>query len=222
MFRFLPYSTIRSTPISVRAFLSAVVVPLTIVSTGCASIGAPQQVSTISAPEQLLAQPDGTRAYRKADSMRYNSVVINHASINFGRSVTLDDAQRSELKDALVNALTEHFMTSGYKVVSAGGEPTSNLTLRTHVAQVEMASPALNILTTGLLLVPLSRGGMTVEIEAVNTQNERIAAMAFAGRAGVQNIGSAFSGLGHAKTQAGVVAERFAALVAGSPGKAAN
>jgi hypothetical protein len=222
MFQLIPYSTIRSAVISFRTFLSAAIVPITLVTAGCASISAPQQVSNISTPEQLVAQPDGTRAYRKTDSIRYNSVVINRASINFGADVTLDDAQRGEVQDALLKALTEHFTASDYKVINTRGESASNLALRVTVTQVEMASPGLNLLTTGLLLVPLSRGGMTVEIEALNAQNERVAAMAFSGRAGVQDIGSAFSGLGHAKTQARVVAERFAMLVAGAPSMSVN
>lgn len=215
MFQYIPQSKIRLS----RVFSSTAMVSITLIASGCASVSAPQQVSTISAPEQLSAQPDGTRAYRKSDSTRHNNVVINQAGINFGADVTLDDAQRNELTEALVNALREHFTTSGYNVITTRGESTSNLTLRVTVTQVEMASPALNLLTAGLLLMPLSRGGMTVEIEALNPQNERVAAMAFTGRAGVQDIGAAFSGLGHAKTQARVVAERFAALLVGAPGK---
>jgi Protein of unknown function (DUF3313) len=222
MFQFIFHSTIHSASISFRTFLRAVIVPVTLVTAGCASISAPQQVSSISGSEQLLAQPDGTRAYRKADSIRYNSVALNQASINFSTDVTLDDAQRGEVQDAILKALTEHFTASGYKVINTRGESASNLALRVTVTQVEMANPGLNLLTTGLLLVPLSRGGMTVEIEALNAQNERVAAMAFSGRAGVQDIGSAFSGLGHAKTQARVVAERFVTLLTDSPGKSAN
>jgi hypothetical protein len=61
---------------------------------------------------------------------------------------------------------------------------------------------------------------MSVEIEALTANdNQRVAAIAFSGTAGVNNVGSAFNGTGHAKLQAEIAASKFVALVAGTPQK---
>lgn len=181
------------------------------VAAGCASVGAPQDAHTLAGYERLQVQPDGTRAWRDAALGRPSVVVVDGGAIGFGAGVPLEAAEQQLLRDALHQALVDRLGAAGLRV--QGDEP-DRLTLRATITAVERAQPALNAVTTVLLFAPLSYGGLSVEIEAFDAVGgHRIAAMAFVGRAGLQDFGAAFSDLGHARAQADVVAERFAALL---------
>jgi hypothetical protein len=202
------------------ATLAGAVVLAALVASGCASVGAPQQSNTLTSFEQLSVQPDGTRTWRDPAAGRPESVQIGPGAVVFGAGVFLDEEQRLELQRELVGALRLRFAEAGIRVIESPNVASTS-TLRVTITAVALASPAVNAMTSLLLFAPLSHGGMTVELEALDSQtNRRVAAMAFEGRAGVQNIGSAFSSLGHAKVQAEVVAERFALLVSGARAKA--
>ena len=180
---------------------------------GCASIGAPQQAHTLAGYDRLQSQPDGTRAWRDAALGRPSAVVVDAGAIGFAAGVSLDEGERQLLRDALNQSLTDRLAAAGLRVQDAGGEP-GPLTVRATITAVERAQPALNTVTTVLLFAPLSYGGLSVEIEAFDATGGRVAALAFAGRAGLQDFGASFSDLGHARAQADVVAGRFAALLA--------
>jgi Protein of unknown function (DUF3313) len=212
--RILPASrTCRAGPF--KTFGSLAVLAL-LLATGCASVGAPEQSRTLTSFEQLSVQPDGSRAWRDAQAGRYEAVRIDPSAIAFGADIRIDEGQRNELRTALTSALSERFSSAG--LLPSGinqGRPT--LSVRGTVTGVELASPALNVVTTLLLFAPLSRGGLTVELEAVDSESgKRVAALAFAGTAGVENLTSAYSSTGHARLQARAVAERFVQLVAGN------
>jgi hypothetical protein len=198
---------------------AGVVMLAALLASGCASVGAPQQSNTLASFEQLSVQPDGTRTWRDATAGPQESVRIGAGAVVFASAVSLDEEQRLELQRELLSALRVRFAEAGIRVIEApNGASTS--TLRVTITAVTLASPAINAMTSILLFAPLSHGGLTLEFEALDsTTNRRVAAMAFEGRAGVQNIGSAFSSLGHAKVQAGLAAERFAALVSGVKAK---
>ena len=180
---------------------------------GCASVGAPQDAHTLAGYDQLQLQPDGTRAWRDAAFARPSAVVVDTAAIGFATGVPLDAAEQQLLRDALRQALAERLAAAGLRVHEAGGG-ADRLRLRATITAVERAQPALNALTTVLLFAPLSYGGLSVEIEAIDADSgRRVAALAFAGRAGLQDFGASFSDLGHARAQAEIVAGRFAALL---------
>jgi Protein of unknown function (DUF3313) len=196
--------------------VNALVLLSVLLASGCASVGAPQQSRTLSAFDELQIQPDGSRAWRTAQPGRYEAVHVDTAAIAFGSDVQLDGEQREELRAALSSALTERFASAGLQAAKAS-DGRRAVVVRATVTAVELTSPTLNVATTLLLLAPLSRGGLTVEIEAVDAAGgQRVAALAFAGKAGLENIASAYSSTGHAKLQADVVAERFVALFAGN------
>lgn len=184
---------------------------------GCASVGAPPDAHTLPGYERLQLQPDGTRAWRDAALGRPSVVVVDAGAIAFRAGVPLDDAEQQLLRDALRAALTERLGAAGIRLQDAAAEP-GRLTLRATITAVERAQPALNAVTTVLLFAPLSYGGLSVEVEAFDAASgRRVAAMAFAGRAGLQDFGASFSDLGHARAQADVAAGRFVALLA-APG----
>ncbi len=185
---------------------------------GCASVSAPEKSSTMTAFEQLSVQPDGTRAWRNSAAAKVNAVHIDPQAIIFASDIRINDEQRQALRQALSEALTRQFTEAGIRVVAPSD--AGAITVRANITAVELSDPALNVVSAILLFIPVSRGSMSVEIEALAMKDsQRIAAMAFSGTAGVTNIGSAFSGVGHAKLQADIAATKFVALVTGTPQK---
>lgn len=190
--------------------------------TGCASVGAPERSSTMTAFEQLSVQPDGTRSWRSTAAAKVSAVHIDPQAIVFASDIRINDEQRQALRQSLSEALARQFSEAGIRVVVTPNAPAdaAAITVRANITAVELADPALNVVSAILLFIPVSRGSMSVEIEALAIKDsQRIAALAFSGTAGVTNIGSAFNGVGHAKLQAEIAATKFVALVTGTPQK---
>ena len=207
----------RQTP-TANKVLFTVALAAALSMSGCASISAPEKSSTMAAFEQLSVQPDGTRSWRSAAGSKVSAVHIDPQAIVFASDIRLDDEQKQALRQTLSEALIKQFGDAGIRVTVAGNataEPSAHM-VRANITAVELANPALNAMTTILLFLPVSRGGMSVEIEALSIKdNQRFAAMAFSGTAGATNVGSAFSGVGHAKLQADIAATKFVSLVTG-------
>jgi Protein of unknown function (DUF3313) len=207
------------------AACAAALVAITSIA-GCASISAPEKSATMTAYEQLTLQADGTRSWRDPSVASIKVVRIDAKTITFASGLNVTDEQRQAVSVALSDALVRQFTDAGIRVARASDTEaltealTDALTLRANITEVELASPALNVVTTVLLFAPISRGSLSVEIEALTAkENKRIAAMAFSGTAGVNNIGSAFDSIGHAKLQAGIAATKFVALIVTPPQK---
>ncbi len=195
-------------------FNTALVVALSV--SGCASIGAPEQSSTLAAYEQLTLQADGTRSWRNTTTAKISNVRIDQQAIIFAPDVRINDEQKQTLRQTFSEALVKQFSEAGVRVVDSTfvSSETNVVTVRANITAVELASPTLNVVTTLLLFMPVSRGSISLEIEALSAKdNQRIAAIAFSGIAGVSDFGSAFDGVGHAKLQANIAATKFVALV---------
>lgn len=201
----LPHSPIPHSHARLRVFLSTLILTSGLTLVGCASVGSPQE-SSLSDAEQLSAQPDGTRAWRMAE-LRVSAFHLPADALAFGGAVKLDDGQQAALRKAFVQTLTKELQDAGLRQVDTA-RPDA-VQVRGTVTAVELASPGLNAVTTLLLLAPLSRGGVSLDVEAVSGTS-RVAALSFKGQAGVNNVGSAFSGIGHAELQAEVAARKFA------------
>lgn len=214
-------STIRKiTAPNTLLLIAALIVALSV--SGCASVGAPERSSTMTAFEQLSVQPDGTRSWRNTAAAKVSAVYIDPQAIVFASDIRIDDEQRQALRQTLSEALARQFSEAGIRVVATPNAPSdaAAITVRANITAVELSDPALNVVSAIFLFIPVSRGSMSVEIEALAMKDsQRIAAMAFSGTAGVTNIGSAFSGVGHAKLQADIAATKFVALVTGAPQK---
>lgn len=194
--------------------LGAVAALAAAVVTGCASVGAPQDAPGLAGAAVLQAQPDGTLTWRAAGPGRHTAVEVDATAIGFGAGVRLADAEQQMLRDDLRAALVDQLGAAGLRVTDPG-DGGDRLRLRATITAVERTRPALNAVTTVLLFAPLSFGGLSVEIEAFDaTSGRRVAAMALAGRAGLQNFSDSFSDLGHARAQTRVVAGRFAEWLA--------
>jgi Protein of unknown function (DUF3313) len=204
-----------------NALVFTVVLATALSVSGCASVGSPERSSTLAGFDQLSVQPDGTRTWRNSAAGKVNTIRIDPKDVIFSNEVRIDEEQKNALRQALTESLTREFADAGVRVVSSPDATAASV--RANITSAELASPGLNVVTAALLLMPLSRGSLSVEIEALGgNDNQRIAAMAFSGTAGVNNIGSAFSGLGHAKLQAEIAANKFAALVADKDAKQAR
>lgn len=175
---------------------------------GCASVDSPQKSSLMDA-EQLTTQPDGTRAWRAA-GIAVSAFHLPADALAIGASIKLDDQQRAALQKAFAQTLKKELQDAGLRQVDTAGPDA--VQVRGTVTAVELASPGLNAVTTLLLLAPLSRGGVSLDVEAISGTS-RIAALSFKGQAGVNNVGSAFSGIGHAELQTEVAARKFADLL---------
>lgn len=184
---------------------------------GCASVGSPPQ-SSLSGAEQLTAQPDGTRAWRAAE-VPLSVFHLPADALEIGASSKLDDEQRAALRKAFARTLVKELKDAGLRQADVAGPGV--VQVRGMVTAVELASPGLNAVTTLLLLAPLSRGGVSLDVEALHG-TARVAALSFKGQAGVNNVGSAFSGIGHAELQTEVAARKFADLLLQRAPKAAR
>jgi hypothetical protein len=190
---------------------------------GCASVGAPERSATLASFEQLTVQPDGTRSWRNTAAAAVTAVRIDPQAFVFGADVLVDEEDRQALRLVLADALTRQFAEAGVRVLAASETDGAAATLRVTFTAVALASPVMNAITTVLLFAPVSRGSLSVEIEAVDgADRQRIAAMAFNGKAGVENIGSAYTGVGHAKVQADIAAGKFVSLLTGAERKRAG
>jgi PBP1b-binding outer membrane lipoprotein LpoB len=196
-----------------NAITPAIVLAAILFVSGCASVSAPEKSASLAAYEQLTPQADGTRSWRDPSVANIKAVRIDTKTITFASSLNLNDEQRQLLSVAMSDALIKQFTEAGIRVANASD--TEALTLRANITSVEFASPTLNVVTTLLLFAPISRGGLSVEFEALSAiENKRVAAMAFSGTAGVNNFGSAFDSIGHAKLQTTIAATKFVALIA--------
>lgn len=203
--------------------IAATAIGAALVISGCASVGSPEQSATLASFEQLSVQADGTRTWRNTTAAALTAVRIDPQAFVFGADVRVDEADRQALRLVLADALARQFTEAGVRVVSASETEAAVAAVRVTFTAVELASPVANVITTVLLLAPLSRGSLSVEIEAVGgADRQRIAAMAFNGKAGLENIGSAFTGVGHAKVQADIAAGKFVSLLTGAERKKAG
>jgi hypothetical protein len=194
----------------------AVTLFIALAATACATVNAPEASSTLPRFEELRVQSDGTRSWHDAAARRVKTVHIDPQAIVFGADVRIDETQRQALRTSLSQALTAQFGAAGLRVAKSHGESDGAMAVRATVTQVALANPVLNTVTTVLLFAPVSRGSLSVEIEGLGGVNQqRLAALAFSGKAGIENLSSAFSGMGHAKLQGDIAASKFVALVTG-------
>ncbi len=82
----------------------------------------------------------------------------------------------SDEQSALINVFRDELQAQLARLPpSPGGRP---IVLRAAITRVETVSPALNALSTALLVVPLDRGGAATEIEAIDAETgKQIAAI---------------------------------------------
>lgn len=108
--------------------------------------------------------------YRSASNLKKDSVVV------VWRAHDNDDLSDDE-KESLIALLKSELEKS----MAFANLDRSSVQLRAAITRVETVSPALNWLTTIILFIPLDRGGVAVEFQAIdNNTHKPIAQLSFA------------------------------------------
>lgn len=123
----------------------------------------------------------------------------------------LDDEERQKLSAAFREALVER-LNGALPVTDQTGPGV--LRVRTAIVEARKANVAVNAVTTSLLLMPVTQGGVAAEAEVVDGgSGERIAALSWARRgAKVTEIGLSYTELGQARSGLRAFARRLADL----------
>ncbi|MEK2605779.1 DUF3313 family protein [Burkholderia arboris] len=146
---------------------------------------------------------------RPADLGRYERVVVEsvQATPSVSADVSPDEVQavRDVLQHSLEAELHKRF------AAPASGDAGPSLTVRVRITRVADASPLLNIVTTSLILWPVSTGGLSIEVEALDGRTRRQEALLLlADDGGARDLMGSFQRTGHARA----LAQRFAAEAA--------
>ncbi len=163
-------------------------------------------------------QPFGRRdcaAVAPAQPISYQTVTI--APIRFADSVAtrLSHTEQETLAGILTQALRQELTPT-----SRPTGTNATLRIRAAITAINESRPALNLLTTLALFLPLDTGGVSVELEALDqVTGQRIAAMS-AGQSGSPLwFWSSFQRLGHAEKGLPLLAAEFHHLLtAAAPG----
>lgn len=156
-----------------------------------------------------LQQSFGRRdcaALPPARPISYQAVAI--APIRFADSVAtrLSHAEQERLAGILTQALRQELTLPTSRPTGAN----ATLRIRAAITAINESRPALNLLTTLALFLPLDTGGVSVELEALDpVTGRRIAAMS-AGQSGSPLwFRSSFQRLGHAEKGLPLLAAEF-------------
>ena len=204
----------------VRRALSSIVLAASLAAAGCATVQPTQ--SGFIAPTAAAARPaDGQQLrYRTEGPVAWTRWEIDEVQWlvpdTEGRiTATEIEALRAGLHRSLELAAA---MPSGTPAPSIADGPRT-LRVRAAITEVALPSPALNVITTALLFLPLDRGGAAVEIEAVDVATgQRVAALASAGNGTLADFRGHYSRLAHAKLAFERAAQAFRSLLDGTDG----
>lgn len=176
---------------------------------GCSTMPATPG-TTLSEPVTLRYSEDGAIGrYRlpvKVDLGR-----LQFSEVQWRASEAFTPEERAQLATHLQSALDKSVKAVQPAAASGDARP---VLVRATVTRVETVSPAANVLSTLLVLVPLDRGGAAVEIEALDAQSKRpLAALSYASYAPLSDFGARFSRLAPAELALGRAADEFVALL---------
>jgi hypothetical protein len=184
-------------------------VALAVSLTGCASM-VPTESGFMRSYRALNAV-EGTpnmRLYRSADKAEFHAIFIEPVQWKVGAkaSANITDDERNALTSLLAASLAEKLK----EYPSASRPGIGVLRLRSAITDIKASSPEANVLLSVLLIGPLDKGGVSVEIEATSgNSDERVAAMTVSEMGKTISTGG-FSKLGHAKDALNHIALQFA------------
>jgi len=123
----------------------------------------------------------------------------------------LDEHDRNDLCLFAQSAL-EHAITGVLPTPPAGRHP---LELRSTITRVETSNPALNVVSTFALFMPLNNGGICLEWKLVEPASEKILAQGVAVQTGKPwQFKASFESLGHAKAGLVKISSELASYLA--------
>ena len=180
-----------------------------VVLSACSTVMTTAPSGYLSNDSTLSDAPDATSASWAA------AEAINPAQVSISDIVWRVDARAdisNDERDALLSQLRSK-LHQGLQALppSPQGRPAQ---IRAAITRVETVSPALNAVSSLLLIAPWDRGGAAVEIEAVDAQTGRqLAAMRLGYFAPLSDITARFSKLAPAEIAVRKAAVDFVSLL---------
>ena len=174
-----------------------------VVLEGCASTPPPRSGFLVDYPDlkpdpgnpQLLWWEKPDFDWKRYQKLMIDPVVMYYDPKAKNQEIRPDDLNRlaDEFRDVVVAELGNSF-----PVVNAPGRDV--LRVRAAITEIIPASPALNVVTTLVVFVPLDMGGAAIEAEFIDSMtNERVAAMVERKLGTPFDLKSGFTSLGHAR-----------------------
>ena len=203
-----------------RPSLPSAVLLASFIATGCATVQPTQSGFIQPAAAQPRQAIGHELRYRSDESIAWTRWEIDEVQwLVQDPDARIEAAEiealRAELRRSLELAAAAPAIASDR---SAAGVPRT-LRIRAAITRVALPSPALNVITTALLFIPLDRGGAAVEIEAIDVATgRRVAALAFSGNGTLADFRGYYSRLGHAELAFQRAAQEFRSLLDGTDG----
>jgi hypothetical protein len=179
--------------------------------TGLAACSTMQATDTgfLKNRSEMTTSKDGSTAYYRSptpvDPHQVRSISVEWA---MPADATVPEAERTRLISAFEAAI---FREATALPKSIGGHP---VVIRAVITRVESVSPALNVLTSVFLTVPLDRGGAAVEIQVLDAETlQPLASMAHAYFAPISEFKARFSALAPAELALNAAASELAKLL---------
>jgi hypothetical protein len=185
------------------------------VAAGCATVQPTQSgfiQPTAAQPRQTVGQE---LRYRSEEPVAWTRWEIDEVQwLVQDPDVRIGAAEIQELRAGLRRWLELAATTPAIATApSVDGGPRT-LRIRAAITQVALPTPALNVITTALLFIPLDRGGAAVEIEAIDVETGRcVAALSSAGNGTLADFRGHYSRLAHAELAFQRVAQEFRSLL---------
>lgn len=188
-----------------RSFLA--VTCMAVVS-ACSTVMAPSHSGFLSGYSALSGGHDGFAGMRSTAAIDPTRVTIGDIEWCAPMSTSVTDDERH----LLMRQLSDELAASVRGIPAApNGRPA---VVRAAITRVETVSPGLNVLSAALLVVPLDRGGASVEIEALDPNTgEQLAALTLSHFAPLSELKSHFYRLAPAQLALRKAAADFSALL---------
>lgn len=158
---------------------------------------------------EMTTSKDGSTAYYRSstpvDPHQVRSISVEWATPTDG---VVPEVERARLISTLEAAISRETKALPKSV---GGHP---VVIRAVITRVESVSPALNVLTSVFLTMPLDRGGAAVEIQVLDADTLKpLASMAHAYFAPISEFKARFSALAPAELALNTAASELAKLL---------
>ena len=191
-----------------NATQSFIAVTCLAVVSACSTVMAPAQSDFLSDHSALTRGSNGSASKRSAAAVDPARVTIGDIEWRAPASTSISDDERRlllrELNDELAARVRE-------LPAAPQGRPA---VLRAAITHVETVSPGLNALSALVLVVPLDRGGASVDIEALDTDtSEQLAALTLSHFAPLSELKAHFSKLAPARLALREAAANFGVLL---------
>jgi len=179
------------------------------VLTACSTVMPASHSGFLSSYAALSSSPDGSALRRSATAIDPTRVTLGEIDWR----APVNDRISDEERRLLLRQLGDELMARVQDLpASPQGRP---VILRAAITRVETVSPALNVLSALALVVPLDRGGASVDIEAVDAATgEQLAALTLRHVAPVSEFKAHFSKLAPAQLALRKAAAEFGGLLA--------